>query len=363
MKEPVNLLALDRPSMEDFFTDMGERSFRAIQVLKWIYHHGITDFDRMTNLGKELRNALTQRACITMPQFEREQQSLDGTRKWLVRLHDGNCVETVFIPENDRGTLCISSQVGCPLDCSFCSTARQGFNRNLDADEIIAQVWLACQALGHFQGQHRKITNIVFMGMGEPLLNFDNVVRTINLMTDDNAFGFAWRRVTVSTSGVVPAMDRLGAEARVSLAVSLQATNDELRDKLVPLNRHYPLEKLMAACRRYTRFGNGAPITVEYVMIDGVNDSPAEARQLVRLLHGIPAKINLIPFNPFPGTSYARSSPENLEAFRIILINAGYITITRKPRGDDIDAACGQLAGKVMARSRKHQAVSVEDAA
>ncbi|OGT33420.1 MAG: 23S rRNA (adenine(2503)-C(2))-methyltransferase [Gammaproteobacteria bacterium RBG_16_51_14] len=363
MTVPVNLLELDKSSMEDFFIAMGEKSFRATQVLKWIYHRGITDFDQMTNLGKDLRLVLQAKARISMPVLADEQQSADGTRKWLVRLHDGNCIETVFIPEDDRGTLCISSQAGCPLDCSFCSTAKQGFNRNLTAGEIIGQVWLANQVLGHFEQRRRIITNIVFMGMGEPLLNYENVIRAIGLMTDHNGFGLARRRITISTSGIVPVMDRLAAETTVSLAVSLQATNNELRNELVPLNRRYPLEKLMAACRRYANSGTDASITMEYVMLNGVNDSPAEARQLVKLLHGIPAKINLIPFNPFPDTVYSRSSPENIEAFRTILMDAGFITITRKPRGDDIDAACGQLAGRVMPRTGRHAAMTTGYAA
>jgi 23S rRNA (adenine2503-C2)-methyltransferase len=355
MTDPVNFLDLDKTSMEVFFTTMGEKSFRATQILKWIYHQGVTDFDQMTNLSKDLRMALRTKACIPRLALTDEQYSSDGTRKWLIRLDDNNCIETVFIPENGRGTLCISSQAGCPLDCSFCSTAKQGFNRNLNVAEIIGQVWLANQVLGYFQHRRRIITNIVFMGMGEPLLNYENVIMAINLMTDDDAFGLARRRITISTSGIVPVMDRLKDETNVSLAVSLQATNDELRNELVPLNRRYPIEKLMSACRRYAQANAGTTITIEYVMLDGINDSTVEARQLIKLLHGIPAKINLIPFNPFPDTIYKCSSIENIEAFRTILINAGFITLTRKPRGNDIDAACGQLAGKILARKKKLQ--------
>lgn len=362
MTESVNLLELDRSSMEVFFTGMGEKSFRSTQVLKWIYHHGLTDFDRMTNLSMALRNVLQAKACISMPEIADEQHSSDGTHKWLVRLDENNCIETVFIPENDRGTLCISSQAGCPLNCSFCSTAKQGFNRNLTVSEIIGQVWIANRALGHFEHRRRIITNVVFMGMGEPLLNYENLVKAINLITDDNAFGMARRRVTVSTAGIVPAMDKLGDETNISLAVSLQTTNDELRNKLVPLNRRYPVEEIMSACRRYAQSNNDSPITIEYVMLNGINDSPAEARQLVKLLKGIPVKINLIPFNPFPNSIYTCSRPENIGAFRNILINAGYITFTRKARGDDIDAACGQLAGKVLARAGRQQNTLLEHA-
>lgn len=355
MNTPVNLLELDHPSMVDFFTSLGETSYRASQVLKWIYQQGVTDFDYMTNISKELREKLKQIACIRFPDVITEQHSSDGTRKWLLRVDNTNCIETVFIPETDRGTLCISSQVGCPLDCSFCSTAKQGYNRNLTVGEIIGQVWIANQALGHFEYKKRVITNIVLMGMGEPLLNFDNVIKAINLMLDDRSFGLARKRVTLSTSGIVPGIEKLANVSNVSLAISLHAANNSLRNELVPINRKYPLDQLIAASKTYAMSQQGEPITFEYVMLDGVNDSETDARQLVTLLKGIPAKVNLIPFNPFPGAAYHRSDMETINRFREILINAGIITITRKTRGEDIDAACGQLVGKVVSRSRRHQ--------
>lgn len=351
----TNLLDYDRSSLETYFIEMGDKSFRARQVLKWIYHHGVTDFSAMTNLSKALRQQLEQNTCINLPKIVTEQKSSDGTRKWLVKIDDLNSVETVFIPEDDRGTLCISSQVGCPLDCKFCSTAQQGFNKNLSTSEIIGQVWVANQALGYFEHGQRVITNIVFMGMGEPLLNYNNVLKAINLLTDDLGFGLARRRVTVSTSGIIPEIDRLKEESNVSLAISLHASNNELRNNIVPINRSYPLKDLLVACKRFTQSRDNEPITIEYVMLKGVNDSRQDALELVKCLKGIPAKVNLIPFNTFPGTHYECSDMNTINSFRDVLIQSGIITITRKTRGDDIDAACGQLVGKVIAKAAKHQ--------
>lgn len=355
MDKQINLLDLDRQSMEAYFTEMGEKPFRAGQVLKWIYQHGVTDFSEMTTLSKTLRDKLSVIAHIETPEIISERVSKDGTRKWLLQLDNNNSIETVFIPEKDRGTLCISSQVGCALDCSFCSTGKQGFNRNLSSGEIIGQLLVASIALGDYQHKNRSISNIVMMGMGEPMLNFKNVVSAMGLMTEDNAFGLSRRRVTLSTSGLVPAIDKLAKTSNVSLAISLHATNDELRNKLVPINRSFPIADLMAACRRYAKTQAGDTITFEYVMLDGINDSEAEARMLVKLMNGIPAKINLIPFNPFPGTGFKCSSMVAINKFRDILIKAGLFTVTRKTRGQDIEAACGQLVGKVMARAKKHQ--------
>lgn len=350
---PLNLLDLDRKALEAFFVELGEKPFRAAQVLKWIHQLGVRDFDAMTNLSKPLRARLQAMCEVRMPETVFEQRSLDGTRKWLLQLACGNRIETVFIPEEQRGTLCISSQVGCALACSFCSTAQQGFNRNLSAAEIIGQVWVAQRALA----DQAKITNVVFMGMGEPLLNFDNVVSAMNVMMDDFAYGLSKRRVTVSTSGVVPALDRLGEVSEASLAVSLHATHDALRNELVPINRKYPLGELLKACKRYSakEKQKGRKITFEYVMLAGVNDSPAEAKALVRLLSDIPSKVNLIPFNPFPHARYRCSSPEVIDRFREVLHRAGFITTVRKTRGEDIDAACGQLIGKVEARAQRHR--------
>lgn len=358
----TNLLNFDLPSLEAWFSEIGDKPFRARQVIKWIYHHGVTDFSAMTNLSKSLRVQLEEKACIRFPEVVTEQKSSDGTRKWLIRIDEKNSVETVFIPETDRGTLCISSQVGCPLDCKFCSTAQQGFNRNLSTAEIIGQVWIANQVLGYFETGKRVVSNIVFMGMGEPLLNYDNVLKTINLLTDDLGFGLARRKVTVSTSGIVPEIDRLKHDSNVSLAISLHASNNELRDRIVPINRSYPLAVLLDACKRYTETRDDEPITIEYVMLQGVNDSQKDARNLVKCLQGIPAKVNLIPFNTFPGTGYRCSDINTINAFRDVLMRAGIFTITRKTRGDDIDAACGQLAGKVMAKSARHQKKAMENA-
>ncbi|HEB82442.1 MAG TPA: 23S rRNA (adenine(2503)-C(2))-methyltransferase RlmN [Gammaproteobacteria bacterium] len=351
-----NLLGMDRAALEAFFIAMGEKKFRATQVMKWIHQQGVVDFEQMNNLSKELRSRLAENACISNLEVSRDVISSDGTRKWLLRLADGNHIETVFIPEDDRGTLCVSSQVGCALDCSFCATGRQGFNRNLSSAEIISQVWLASQLLEEEKKPGRKITNVVMMGMGEPLLNFDNTVTAVRLMMDDFAYGLSKRRVTVSTAGVVPAMDRLGDLIDMRLAVSLHATNDELRNELVPVNRKYPLKELMAACRRFIDKQNTrSRITFEYVMLAGVNDQPEHARELVRLLKGIPTLMNLIPFNPFEGSGYSTSSGNAVSRFSRVLHDAGITTVVRKTRGEDIDAACGQLAGRIEDKSRRHR--------
>jgi 23S rRNA (adenine2503-C2)-methyltransferase len=349
----ANLLNLDRDGLNVFFTGLGEKPFRATQVLQWLHHFGADDFAAMTNLSKELRTRLDEAAVIRTPEIAADQLAADGTRKWLLRLDDGNCVEAVFIPEADRGTLCVSSQVGCTLNCAFCSTGHQGFNRNLTTAEIIAQVRVANRALGRDPKGDRIISNVVFMGMGEPLLNYDNVLPAIRIMLDDFAYGLSWRRVTLSTAGIVPMIDRLRDECAVALAVSLHATNDALRNELVPLNRKFPINEVLDACRRYTGDGSRRRVTFEYVMLDGVNDSVADARSLVKLLEGVPAKVNLIPFNPFPQSRFKRSSDEDIARFRDVLMKADLTTITRKTRGDDIDAACGQLAGRFQDRTRR----------
>ncbi len=348
-------MGLDRAAMTAFFAGLGEKPFRGAQVLQWIHQRGVSDFAAMTNISKPLRTRLPDTAEIRAPEVVMDQQAQDGTRKWLLRLSDGNCIETVFIPEEDRGTLCVSSQVGCTLNCSFCSTAQQGFNRNLDAAEIIAQVWAANRALGKDPNGERIITNVVMMGMGEPLLNFDNVVRAMHLMLDDLAYGLSRRRVTLSTAGVVPALDRLRLACPVSLAVSLHAPDDALRNELVPLNKKYPIAELLEACKRYIADEPRRRVTFEYVMLSGINDSIEQAHALARLLRDVPSKVNLIPFNPFPKTRYTRSPKEVIDRFRQELIEAGLVTVTRKTRGDDIDAACGQLAGRVQDRTRRSQ--------
>ena len=351
--EKVNLLNFDRQGLQAYFTEIGEKPFRAAQLLKWIYQFGVDDFNAMSNLSKSLREKLSEVAEIKLPEIVTEQHSDDGTIKWLLRLDSGNSIETVFIPEGSRGTLCISSQVGCALECSFCSTAQQGFNRNLTTAEIISQVVIANRALKCIPRNERVISNVVFMGMGEPLLNFDNVVAAINILLEDNAYGLSKRRVTLSTSGVIPALDRLKEVSDVSLALSLHAPNDELRNELVPINRKYPIKELLAACKRYVSGETKRKVTVEYVLLDGVNDKPQHARELVKLLKDFPCKINLIPFNPFPDSGYETSSAEAIESFRNIVVKGGLLTTTRKTRGEDIDAACGQLAGKVLDKTKR----------
>ena len=353
--ERINLLDLDRAGLERFFADIGEKPFRAKQVMQWIHQRGVTDFTQMTDLSKTLRARLAECATVDLPEVSVDQRSKDGTRKWLLHM-DGveNAVECVLIPEDKRMTLCISSQVGCSLNCSFCSTAKQGFNRNLSTAEIIGQLYLAHHALLADE-REGGITNVVMMGMGEPLLNYDAVMRALNIMCDDFAYGLSKRRVTISTAGVVPAIRRLHEDTDVSLAVSLHAPDDELRSQLVPLNRKYPIAELLDACRQYVSEHNRRRITFEYVMLKGVNDSLDHARRLVKLLRGIPSKLNLIPFNPYPHALYECSDQATIDRFRDFVVGKGIVTVTRKTRGDDIDAACGQLVGKVKDRSRRSQ--------
>lgn len=333
--------------MESYFENMGFKTFHARQVLKWIHKHGITDFDLMTDLSKKLRAQLKLMTEVKAPEVVMEQPSKDGTRKWLLELDCNNRIETVMIPDDGRTTLCVSSQVGCALDCSFCSTAKQGFNRNLTSAEIVGQVWAAVRLMD------QPLTNVVLMGMGEPLANLEAVVAAMDIMQDDLAYGLSKYRVTISTAGVVPALRELSKVSNVSLAVSLHAPNNELRDQLVPINKKYPLEELIPACRDFVKGDKRRKVTWEYVMLDGINDTIAHAKELIRLLEGTPSKMNLIPFNPFPGSEYRASSPEKVEAFRQRLMKAGIISITRKTRGDDIDAACGQLVGRVKDKSKR----------
>ncbi|AFI85356.1 bifunctional tRNA (adenosine(37)-C2)-methyltransferase TrmG/ribosomal RNA large subunit methyltransferase RlmN [Methylophaga nitratireducenticrescens] len=350
----TNLLGLDLKGLEGFFIEIGEKPFRARQLLQWIHQYRVTDFDQMSNLSKSLREKLTQIAEIRVPELLHEHISTDGTRKWIIKMDGDNSIETVFIPENGRGTLCVSSQVGCALTCTFCSTGQQGFNRNLSAAEIIAQLWIANEALGKDPKGNRMVTNVVMMGMGEPLTNYNNVISAMNLMRDDLAYGISWRRLTLSTSGVVPMIDRLKEDCHVSLAISLHAANDKLRSEIIPLNDKYPIAELLAACKRYvTGEQLRRHITVEYVMLAGINDSEQDARDLIRILKGLPNKINLIPFNPFPGTDYQCSSRNVIIRFKEQLIAAGLVATVRKTRGDDIVAACGQLAGEVQDKTRR----------
>jgi len=357
ISDKVNLMDFNKKSMSNFFVSIDEKPYRAAQVLQWIHHFGVTDFSEMSNLSKSLRAKLSEKATISLPEIATAQKSLDGTRKWLLRLADNNCIETVFIPEDTRGTLCISSQVGCALNCSFCSTGKQGFSRNLTTAEIIGQIFIAVRQLSSDQKlNEHQVTNVVMMGMGEPLLNFDNVISAMEIMMDDHGYGLSKRRVTLSTSGIVPQMEKLSALSDVSLAVSLHAPNNALRNILVPVNKKYPLEKLMPVCQNYFKNEPRRKITFEYVMLSGVNDQEKHAYELIDLLKNIPAKINLIPFNSIPNSDYICSSKETINRFRDILIReGGMMTVTRKTRGDDIDAACGQLAGKVFDRTRRQK--------
>ncbi len=355
----VNLLDFDAADLAAYVESLGEKPFRARQLLRWIHRRGAPDFEAMSDLAKSLRAKLTEHAQIAAPVVMSDMTATDGTRKWLLDVGLGNAIEAVFIPEQDRGTLCISTQAGCAVNCVFCSTGRQGFNRNLTTAEIIGQLWMvehllrACAAAGSADhNQERVISNVVLMGMGEPLQNYDAVLPALRLMLDDNAYGLSRRRVTLSTSGMVPLMDRLAADCPVSLAVSLHASNDALRDTLVPLNRKYPLRELLAACRRYLRSAPRDFITFEYVMLDGINDSDQHAAELVALVADVPCKFNLIPFNPFPQSGFERSSGQRIRAFAQHLADAGIVTTTRRTRGDDIDAACGQLAGDIRDRTR-----------
>ena len=348
----VNLIGYERIALTEFMAELGEPSYRADQILKWIHQRGETRFDAMTDLSKPLRRRLNEMANIEGLKVASEILSSDGTRKWLLELAEGNCVETVFIPEETRGTLCISSQVGCSLTCSFCATGRQGFNRNLTTAEIISQVWFARNALRTEQ-MDRPITNIVLMGMGEPLLNYNQVVPALRLMLDDCSYGFSRRRVTLSTAGVIPGIKSLLEDCPVSLAVSLHAPTDELRNELVPLNRKYPIQKLMEACRKYAAYDRRWRVTFEYIMLNGINDSIWHARQLARILSDMPSKVNLIPYNPVDGLEYVRSSKDSIDKFRDVLLAGGVMTITRKTRGDDVNAACGQLVGRFKDRTKR----------
>ena len=396
----VNLLGLDQDALKAYCATLGEKPYRARQLLRWIHQVGVDDFGAMSDVSKRFRDSLGLAAIIAAPQVRRDTTAADGTRKWLLDVGTGNAIESVFIPEGDReglsrgpacgdatpqrdasasamvagillagrspergpssdaprryrGTLCISSQAGCALECSFCATGRQGFNRNLTVEEIIGQLWWANRCLRSQSGETRPISNVVMMGMGEPLANFDNVVAAMRLMLDDSAYGLSRRRVTLSTSGLVPAMDRLREACPVALAVSLHAPDDALRDDLVPINRKYPIRELLAACRRYVEKAPREFVMFEYVMLAGVNDSVAQARALAKLVRDVPCKINLIPFNPFFGSGYERSAPESIGRFQDVLMQAGYTATVRKTRGDDIEAACGQLAGEVQDRTRR----------
>ena len=362
MATRTNLFDLDRVGLEDFFEQvLGEKRYRAHQVMKWIHHRHETDFAAMTDLGKALRAKLEEHAVVHVPQVIFDKASADGTHKWLLGMDPKNAIEAVFIPDKGRGTLCVSSQVGCALNCQFCSTATQGFNRNLSTAEIIGQVWVAAKHLGNVPHRQRKLTNVVMMGMGEPLMNFDNVVRAMSIMRDDLGYGLANKRVTLSTSGLVPQIDQLGEASDVSLAVSLHAPNDALRTELIPLNKKYPIAELMAACQRYVTRKPRSSITFEYTLMKGVNDQPEHARELAKLMRRFDnavqmkdaAKVNLIPFNPFPGTRFERSGEAEIRAFQKLLQDARVLTTVRRTRGDDIDAACGQLKGQVTDRTRR----------
>ena len=354
----TNLLDLDSEGLVAWCGQLGEKPFRAKQLQRWIHQFGVSDFDAMTDLAKSLRDKLKIHACVAAPAIISDHTSTDGTRKWLIDVGNGNAVETVFIPEENRGTLCVSTQAGCAVNCRFCSTGKQGFSRNLTVAEIIGQLWMAEFILRQTKGEvagpkgERQVTNVVMMGMGEPLLNYEPTISALKLMLDDHAYGLSRRRVTVSTSGVVPMMDKLGQDCPVALAVSLHASNDKLRDMLVPLNKKHDLSELIAACKRYLAFAPRDFVTLEYCMLDGVNDSDAHARELLALVRELPCKFNLIPFNPFPDSGLKRSTTGRIKAFAQILMDAGIVTTVRKTRGDDIDAACGQLAGDI--RDRTH---------
>jgi 23S rRNA (adenine2503-C2)-methyltransferase len=353
----TNLLGLDAAGLAAFFQTLGEKPFRARQVMRWVHQRRENDFARMSDLAKDLRAKLAARAAVAAPQIVGDHLAADGTRKWLLKVDGANAVDSVFIPETGRGTLCVSSQAGCTLDCAFCSTGKQGFNRNLSTAEIVGQLWLANRLLGG----ERPVTNVVLMGMGEPMLNLDNVIPALRLMLDDNAYGLSRRRVTVSTSGVIPGMDRLREECPVALAVSLHAPNDALRDRLVPVNRKYPIRELLKACNRYLEKAPRDFITFEYVMLDGVNDSDEHARELAAIAEKVSCKFNLIPFNPFPRTEFRRSPEERIRRFAQILQRKDITVTTRKTRGDAIDAACGQLAGAVADRTRRSKTLRIAE--
>lgn len=357
-KEKINLLGLSASRLSEFFEGIGEKKFRATQIIKWIHQEGECDFQKMTNLSKDLRNKLHEIAEIKLPEVVSCQESVDGTCKWLIRVDGGSCIEMVYIPERERGTLCVSSQIGCALDCSFCATGKQGFNRDLTSAEIIGQLWIAADSFDQFSPKaKRRVSNVVMMGMGEPLMNFDNVVDAMSIMLEDNAYGLSKRRVTLSTSGVVPELDKLGDVSDVSLAISLHAPNDELRNELVPINRKYPLATFIQSAKNYIEKmpDNRRKVTVEYTLMDQVNDRSIHARELAVLLKDLPCKINLIPFNPFAGSGYKTVTNTALNRFRDILMAEGYTVTVRTTRGDDIAAACGQLAGKVNDRTRRQE--------
>ena len=372
----INLLNYNQPQLADYFASIGEKPFRAKQLMRWMHHFGVHDFTQMTDIAKSLREKLAAETEITLPNVQLEQISNDGTRKWLIDVNNkvtddlktgaGNSIETVFIPEDDRGTLCISSQVGCALACTFCSTGAQGFNRNLSVAEIIGQLAIANKSLRQEAGYdllpagERIISNVVMMGMGEPLANYDNVVTAMQIMLDDSAYGLSRRRVTLSTSGIVPVMDKLKEDCPVALAVSLHAPNDALRDILVPINKKHPIKDLMAACNRYLERAPRDFVTFEYVMLDGVNDTAEHAHELLQVIKTVPCKLNLIPFNPFPNSGYETSKASHIRVFRDILMQAGYVVTVRKTRGDDIDAACGQLAGKVQDKIKRTKTINIE---
>ena len=356
--DKINLMGLSASGLGDLFEQMGEKRFRGTQILKWIHQMGVCDLDQMTNLSRSLRARLAAVGEVRVPEVVSCQDSVDGTRKWLIRMDGGSCIEMVYIPERERGTLCVSSQIGCALDCAFCATGKQGFNRDLTAAEIIGQVWIAADSFNQFEtAAPRRVTNVVMMGMGEPLMNLDNVVDAMNLMLDDNAYGLSKRRVTLSTAGVVPALEKLGDVADVSLAISLHAPNDELRNQLVPINRKYSLDQFIASAQRYLEKmpDKRRKITVEYTLMDRVNDRSEHARELAVLLRELPCKINLIPFNPFPGSEFKRVTNTALNRFRDILHGEGYTVTVRTTRGDDIAAACGQLAGQVNDKTRRQE--------
>lgn len=362
MKETsrTNLLGMTPVQLASYFEEIGEKPFRATQVLKWMHQQGVESFDEMTNISKSLRQKLNEQAEIREPEVVSQDTSKDGTRKWVIRVDGGSCVETVLIPEGDRGTLCVSSQVGCSLNCSFCSTGKQGFNRNLSAAEIIGQVRIAIKSFGAMDPANKRVvTNVVMMGMGEPLMNFERVVSAMTLMMEDNAYGLSKRRVTLSTAGVVPAIDKLGEVLDVSLAVSLHAPNDELRDVLVPVNKKYPIKELIDACNRYLeKLNDKRVITIEYTMMEGINDLPEHAHQLAKLLKKVPCKLNIIPFNPFPNSGYKRPKAAAIEHFKNTMHKAGIRTTVRRTRGEEIDAACGQLVGMVDDRTRRTRELS-----
>jgi len=355
-----NLLDFNHHELTEFVAKFGHKPFRANQLLRWIYKDGEQSFDNMSDIAKDFRETLNSNAQISLPEIKLDHTSQDGTRKWLLNVGESNLIEMVFIPETSRGTLCVSSQVGCALECTFCSTGRQGFNRNLTSSEIIGQLWLANKLIDkkNDNNEQKSVTNVVMMGMGEPLANYKHVVHALEMMLDDKVYGLSRRRVTLSTSGLVPAIDQLREDCPVSLAISLHASNDELRDEIVPINKKYPIKSLMESCMRYIEKAPRDFITFEYVMLSGVNDSIDQAKELIKITQNVPCKFNLIPFNPFPKSGYECSSRPTIHAFQKVLMDAGIVTTVRKTRGDDIDAACGQLAGKVIDKTKRTKIVS-----